>query len=345
MVGDEIKDTLVEVTEEYLKDRLYIIRGKRVMLDADLAEIYGYTTKRLNEQVKRNISKFPEDFMFQTSDEEKDDLRSQIATANTNSMSRSNPYVFTEQGLYMLMTVLSGKLAEKQSIALVRTFKKMKDYIIENQGLIGEREYLQLSMRVSDNFKHTLDIRQDLTEVEDEVAQIVDKLSDVVYKSEIADILTKFGNPQIKRDYILLNNQPFKADLALYEIYSYAKKRIDIVDNYISIKTLEHLIQCAPEISITIYSDNINNGLRASAFLDFCKEYPKLKVELKKTCGHFHDRYIVLDYGTDDERFFLCGGSSKDAGSRITTISEIMTKNLFRSVASELYDNPVLLLT
>ena len=64
MVGDEIKDTLVEVTEEYLKDRLYIIRGKRVMLDADLAEIYGYTTKRLNEQVKRNISKFPEDFMF-----------------------------------------------------------------------------------------------------------------------------------------------------------------------------------------------------------------------------------------------------------------------------------------
>ena len=78
MVGDEIKDTLVEVTEEYLKDRLYIIRGKRVMLDADLAEIYGYTTKRLNEQVKRNISKFPEDFMFQTSDEEKDDLRSQI---------------------------------------------------------------------------------------------------------------------------------------------------------------------------------------------------------------------------------------------------------------------------
>ena len=76
MVGDEIKDTLVEVTEEYLKDRLYIIRGKRVMLDADLAEIYGYTTKRLNEQVKRNISKFPEDFMFQTSDEEKDDFRS-----------------------------------------------------------------------------------------------------------------------------------------------------------------------------------------------------------------------------------------------------------------------------
>lgn len=81
------------------KDRLYIIRGKRVMLDADLAEIYGYTTKRLNEQVKRNISKFPEDFMFQTFDEEKDDLQSQFATANTNSMSRSNPYVFTEQTL------------------------------------------------------------------------------------------------------------------------------------------------------------------------------------------------------------------------------------------------------
>ena len=110
---------VIEVTEEYLRDRLYVIRGKRVLLDADLAIIYGYTTKRLNEQVKRNISKFPADFMFQITDEEVEDLWSQNATANINSKSRSKPYVFTEQGLYMLMKVLKGTLAEKQSIALV----------------------------------------------------------------------------------------------------------------------------------------------------------------------------------------------------------------------------------
>ena len=85
---NEIEVMAIEITEKYLKDRLYVIRGKRVLLDADLAIIYGYTTKRLNEQVKRNASKFPEDFMFQLSDEKIDSLRSQNATANVNTMSR-----------------------------------------------------------------------------------------------------------------------------------------------------------------------------------------------------------------------------------------------------------------
>ena len=142
----EIDVTVIEVTEEYLKEKQYKIRGKRVLLDADLAEIYGYDTKGFNRQVKNNIEKFDEDFMFELTDEELEDLRYKNCTANISSKSRYNPHVFTEQGLYMLMTVLKGPLAVKQSKALIRTFNRMKDYILENRDLIGQRELLQLSM-------------------------------------------------------------------------------------------------------------------------------------------------------------------------------------------------------
>lgn len=101
----EINVTVIEVTEEYLKEKLYKIRGKRVLLDADLAEIYGYDTKGFNRQVKNNIEKFDEDFMFELTDEELEDLRYKNCTANISSKSRYNPHVFTEQGLYMLMEI------------------------------------------------------------------------------------------------------------------------------------------------------------------------------------------------------------------------------------------------
>ena len=115
MVEDKKKEidvTVIEVTEEYLKEKLYKIRGKRVLLDADLAEIYGYDTKGFNRQVKNNIEKFDEDFMFELTYEELEDLRYKNCTANISSKSRYNPHVFTEQGLYMLMTVLKGPLIQ-----------------------------------------------------------------------------------------------------------------------------------------------------------------------------------------------------------------------------------------
>ena len=133
-MAEEKKEEIavIEITEEYMKERIYEIRGQRVILDSDLSEIYGYTTKAFNQQVKNNIEKFDEDFMFELTDDEVEDLRSNFLTANLNSKSRYNPHVFTEQGLYMLMTVLKGPLAVKQSKALIRTFKRMKDYILEN---------------------------------------------------------------------------------------------------------------------------------------------------------------------------------------------------------------------
>lgn len=140
------------VNQASLVNKIYTIRGEKIMLDFELAEIYGYETKNFNRQVKNNIEKFEgEDFMFQLTNEEiKELLRCKNFTLNRGtgrgSNIKYNPYAFTEQGIYMLMTVLKGELAVKQSRALIRTFKQMKDYILENQGLIGQREFLQLSM-------------------------------------------------------------------------------------------------------------------------------------------------------------------------------------------------------
>ena len=102
MAEDKKKEEIavIDITEEYLKERIYEIRGQRVILDADLSEIYGYTTKAFNQQVKNNIEKFDEDFMFELTDDEVENLRSNFLTANLNSKSRYNPHVFTEQGLY-----------------------------------------------------------------------------------------------------------------------------------------------------------------------------------------------------------------------------------------------------
>ena len=330
---------IVIIDETTLQSKIHIVRGQKVMLDFELAEIYGYTTKRFNEQIKNNIERFDEDFRFKLTREEVDNLRSKNSTSSWGG-SRYLPYAFTEQGIYMLMAVLKGDLAIQQSKALIRTFKRMKDYIIENQGLIGEREYLQLSMQVTQNVLDTLEIRHELNEVEDKMADVVDKLSTVVYKSDLSEIMTEFGEPQIKRGYLILNGEPFKADLAYNEIYLQARNTIFIIDNYIGIKTLEHLINCKHGIEVTIFSDNLHNGLRANMFTDFCKEYPGIHIVLKKSGGIFHDRFIVLDYGTDECRVFLCGASSKDAGARITSINEIFTVQMYNTMISSLLNNP-----
>ena len=140
-----------EALEMNIKDMIYTIRGQQVMLDSDLARLYGYETKTLNQQVKRNIERFPSDFMFQLNETEFNNLWSHFVTANLSLKSRSLPYVFTEQGIYMLSTVLKGELAVKQSIMIMRTFKEMRHYVFENKQLLTTSEYQVLSKRIDDN--------------------------------------------------------------------------------------------------------------------------------------------------------------------------------------------------
>lgn len=147
-----MEDTKELITTDDIRGKVYIIRGQQVMLDKDLAEIYGYEVKRLNEHVKRNISRFPEDFMFQLNREEIPEgfSKSQFATLNEKSNRQGSnikkmPFAFTEQGIYMLATVLRGELAEQQSIFIMRTFREMRHYIKQNQQFVTRSEMELLS--------------------------------------------------------------------------------------------------------------------------------------------------------------------------------------------------------
>ena len=242
----------------------------------------------------------------------------------------------------MLMTVLKGELAVKQSKALIRTFKQMKDYIVENQGLIGKREFLQLSMQITSNVVEMQDLRRDLRDVEDKVAGLVDNLGNVVYKSELSDLILDLSNPQLKYGFLLLNGQPIEANLAYKDIYSIAKKSIYIVDNYIGVKTLVLLKDVPSSVEVIIFSDNIGKGLHTLEYWDFCEEYPFRKITFQKSVGEFHDRYIIIDWNTEHQRIYHCGASSKDAGQRITSITEVVDQMIYTDLINKLLKNPML---
>lgn len=307
-MAEEKKEEIavIEITEEYMKERIYEIRGQRVILDSDLSEIYGYTTKAFNQQVKNNIEKFDEDFMFELTDDEVEDLRSNFLTANLNSKSRYNPHVFTEQGLYMLMTVLKGPLAVKQSKALIRTFKRMKDYILENRDLIGQRELLQLSMETANNRIEISKINSDMISLEKQISDVAEGLKDVVTKSELADMMNSFISDDEK--WLMFNAKFSSADEVYESIYRQAKSSIYVVDNYIGLRTLVHLKNSPTGVNIILFSDNVgNNKLHNIEYTDFRKEYPTVKLSMKKTGGIFHDRFIVLDYGTAKYNSVIAG--------------------------------------
>ena len=155
-----------------IRNKVYNIRGQQVMLDADLAEIYGYEVKRLNEQVKNNKTRFPEDFMFQLTKMELENLRSIFSTANINHKSRTLPYAFTEQGIYMLATVLRGKLAEQQSIFIMRTFREMRHYIMQNQQFVAQSEMELVTTKVSEMSAKIVGIEDRQKKTEQEIEAI-----------------------------------------------------------------------------------------------------------------------------------------------------------------------------
>ncbi len=342
--------TEIIIDDKLLKDKIYLIRGVQVMLDSDLAEIYGYTTKRLNEQVKNNIEKFDEeDLMFQLTKEEKDitnniNLRSKFSTLEQGKYSKYLPYAFTEQGVYMLMTVLKGELATKQSKALVRLFKRMKDYIVDNQQMINQRDFLRLSLQTAENAQNIIEFRQKLTEIDDKVENVVSNLGDMVRKSELSPIMLNLGKPEIPLGWLILNGQPVESDLAYQQIYTLANKSIAIIDNYISLKTLVLFKHAKQNVSVTIYTDNINSGLHKVEFDDFCKEYSGLKIDIKKADNIFHDRYIILDYNTPDEKIYHCGSSSKDGGRKVTTITKIDDTSIYKPLLAQLQKKQILVL-
>ena len=228
----EEKAEVFMITEQSLQDKIYYIRGHKVMLDVDLAEIYGYETKNFNRQVKNNSAKFEgNDFMFQLTKDEWENLRCKNFTSSWGGL-RYLPMAFTEQGIYMLMTVLRGEVAVNQSRALVRTFKKMKDYILDNRELIGQRELIQLSMQTAENVRDISKLKSDMGSVEKQMCDVMDQLEDVVTKSDLAEMMNSFVDSE-DNGWLMFNTKYCTADLAYSEIYGQAKKTIFVIDNYI----------------------------------------------------------------------------------------------------------------
>ena len=213
------------IVERTIRDKIYEVRGVKVMLDFELAEIYGYSTSAFNQQVRRNANRFPDDFRFQLTQNDLDELsRSQIVILNRGEGRGSNlkylPWAFTESGIYMLMSVLKGELAVTQSIALIRTFRAMKDYIVENQSLVGQRDLLRISIQTAENTEAIRQVQVMMREHDDKLADVLEQLGDTVKSSEISPFLLDFSKPEDQREYLLMNGQPAKADETYINIYS-----------------------------------------------------------------------------------------------------------------------------
>ncbi len=322
---------IVVIDETTIKSKIYYIRNQKVMLDFELAEIYGYETRAFNQQVKRNNEKFDDDFMFQLTDEEVYELsRSQNVTlkrgTGRGSNIKYNPYAFTEQGIYMLMTVLRGELAVKQSKALIRMFKQMKDFIVENQDFISSKELVPIAIQTNQNTK-------DIAEIKSQMAT----------KEDFKKVMDNFIDPETYKHFLLMNGDKIEADVAYTKIYKSAKKSIYVIDNYVGLKTLELLRAARDKTQIIVFSDNVKNKdmLTKNILDDFRKDYPNIDLKLKIAGKKYHDRYIAIDYGTENEAFYLCGASSKDAGNKISSITKIeeSSKDMYHDMFSKMLNN------
>ncbi len=318
-----------------IDELIYVVRGKQVMLDEDLAILYGYEVKRLNEQVKRNIGRFPSDFMFQLTKDEIEAVKSQIATSpNSNFYSgqeggrRKPPYAFTEQGVYMLAAVLKGEVAEQQSIKIMRAFRELRHYVLRNRQFVTKDELQVLTETV---VKDTRVLEERQNETDKQIAAIknsIDKINDsFVQESEL-------------KNYVIYKGQKFEADIAYIDIYKKAKKSIYVIDDYVNIKTLHLLSHKKNNIHVILFTENKsgrNGRLSPSEVSDFQNEFPTLQIKPNPDC---HDRFIVLDYGSKEEKVFHCGASSKDAGSKVCAINAIENTVLIHPVIDSLLNNP-----
>ena len=272
------------------KGKIYTIRGVQVMLDSDLAEIYGYATKDFNRQVKNNIERFDEDFRFQlTEDEVKLVSRCKNFTLNEQGKGRGhnfkyNPYVFTEQGIYMLMTVLKGDLAVVQSKMLIRLFREMKEFLQTNAHVFAEIDNIQ---------KHLID-------------------SDIHHKEhdkQIAELFSLMDRYKIDDTQgIFFQGQIFDAYAKFQSFISQAQREIVLIDNYVDITVLERLSTKNSGVDVTIYTLP-NTRLTAQDIRSFNAQYPTLTV---RHTTSMHDRFLIID----NNILYHLGASLKDLGKK-----------------------------
>lgn len=250
-----MENEIILLNENELKDKIYAIRGKKVMLDSDLARIYGYTTKSFNQQIKNNIERFDEEYRFQLTSNEYNYLRSKNLTSSLNNNyggRRTLPYVFTEEGIYMLISVLKGEKAINQYKILIKTFKSMKDYLISNELI--DSEYIT-------------NIQNILLEYNSRLIKLEDKISEYDHISKI-----------------FLNGEIYDAYSFILDLFNISENSITIIDNYIDSKLLDLLKNLKSKI-IVITKEN-------TLIKKFKRQYSNIDFIINNS---FHDRFIVID--------------------------------------------------
>ena len=161
-------------------------------------------------------------------------------------------------------------------------------------------------------------------------------------REDLTKVMKSFSLPDKGIEYVIYAGQTFEADAAYADIYSKAKKKLYIVDNYIGPKTLLMLKSVPVGVDVIVFSDNLMNIFRLSELQAFQTEYPNIKLSFQKTGGKFHDRYIIVDYKARTEKIYHCGASSKDAGNRITTITRADNAKLYYPMIEDLLVQPIL---
>ncbi len=297
---------------ENIENLIHVIRGKQVMLDVDLARLYGVETKRLNEQVKRNIERFPEDFMFQLSKEEAESSRSQFATLNEDGeLSRSQfatlngrghnikhlPYAFTENGVAMLSTVLRSQQAININIQIMRAFNAMRHFIATNAQVFQRLEVIEHTQLSLVAHQEELAAHQTSTD---------QKLEEVFHRLDEGAVTPK--------EAIFYEGQFFEARVLLEQIIKTATKRVIIIDGYVDAATFEMLDVRAKGVTADIYSDSEYKTLRDSHNASKGKQ----PVNTHKWSKSSHDRWVIID-----DTLYHCGHSVKDLGKKLSAIMKM----------------------
>lgn len=268
-----------------IENRIFTIRGMQVMVDRDLAELYGVETKVLNQAVKRNIERFPSEFRFQLTEKEDDILRSQFVTSSEvlqqHGGRRYLPFAFTEQGVSMLSAVLKSQIAVKTSIQIINSFVKMRQFLSQNADMFKRLELVE-KRQISHEIK-----------ADEKFEKLFDALED-------KSIKLKQG--------IFYDGQIFDAYAFASELVRKAKTSIILIDNYCDDITLTHLSKADPKVKITILTKNISKQLK----LDIEKYNAQYKNLEAKEFNSSHDRFLILD----EKEIYHIGASLKDLGKK-----------------------------
>mgnify|MGYP004481445821 CR=1 FL=1 len=284
---------IVDSTEKRIENLIHYVRGQQVMIDSDLAMLYSVETKRLNESVKRNAKRFPENFCFQLTEDEYADLRSQTATSSTETEKVSSkggrrylPYAFTEQGIAMLSAVLRSDEAIQVSVNIMNTFVKMRRFLSENALMFDKLNSLELKQ---------LEYQKESKEKFNQI---------FAYISEHEEVGQK----------IFFEGQIYDAFSLLVSLVEKAEKSIVLIDNYVDVGTLNILAKKKEGVDVTIYTVS-KTRLASQDIANFNSQYPSLTV---KYTGVFHDRFLIIDETTA----YHIGASIKDAGKKCFGISQ-----------------------